>query len=65
MFWLLKGGINVRYSCFDGGEANRSFLKMHFYGKDPVDEMFTVTNPYTKEPLVFMMDIAVCIKLIS
>lgn len=59
MFWLLKGGINIRYCCADGGEANRSLFKMHFNGKDPVKEKFTVINPYTKEPLFFIMDIAV------
>jgi hypothetical protein len=59
VFWLLKGGINIPYCCADGGEANRSLFKMHFNGKDPVKEKFTVINPYTKEPLFFIMDIAV------
>lgn len=40
-------------------EANRAFVKLHFDGKDPVDELFTVTNPYTKEPMIFILDFAV------
>lgn len=44
------------YCCCDGGSANRSFIKLHFSGKDPYAEKFTTTNPYTREPLVFLMD---------
>ena len=29
---------------------------MHFKGKDPVDEKFTTTNPYTRKPMVFLLD---------
>ena len=59
VYWLLKGGIIIRYCCADGGEANRNLIKMHFNGKDPVKEKFTVINPYSKELLFFIMGIAV------
>lgn len=29
---------------------------MHFKRKDPVDEKFTTTNPYTRKPMVFLLD---------
>ena len=38
------------------GEANRSFIKMHFKGKDPVEERFATTNPYKRKPMVFLLD---------
>ena len=38
VFWLLKAGFKVRYCCCDGGEANRSFIKLHFKDKDPFKE---------------------------
>ena len=59
VFWLLKAAFKVRYCCCDGGEANRSFIKLHFKDKDPFKELFTITNPYTKEPLYFILDFAV------
>lgn len=46
----------MHYCCCDGGSANRSFIKLHFSGKDPMTEKFTTINPYTREPLVFLMD---------
>lgn len=46
----------MHYCCCDGGSANRSFIKLHFSGKDPYAEKFTTVNPYTREPLVFLMD---------
>lgn len=46
----------MHYCCCDGGSANRSFIKLHFSGKDPLTEKFTTINPYTREPLVFLMD---------
>ena len=54
--WLLSGGFKVHFCCCDGGTANRSFIKLHFQGKDPVKEKFTTVNPYTREALVFIMD---------
>ncbi|XP_070556109.1 uncharacterized protein [Ptychodera flava] len=54
--WLRKGGFNVTYCCLDGGQANRSFVQMHFKGKDIVKEKFTTKNPFTHEPMVFYMD---------
>ncbi|XP_078382573.1 uncharacterized protein LOC144665241 [Oculina patagonica] len=56
VYWLLQGGFSVHYCCCDGGSANRSFIKLHFSGKDPHAEKFTTVNPYTREPLVFLMD---------
>ena len=56
VYWLLQGGFSVHYCCCDGGSTNRSFIKLHFSGKDPCAEKFTTVNPYTREPLVFLMD---------
>lgn len=49
-------GFSVHYCCCDGGSANRSFIKLHFSGKDLHAEEFTTVNPYTREPLVFLLD---------
>ena len=54
--WLRMIGFQVNYCCMDGGEANRSFIKMHFQGKDPEEEKFTTINPYTRKPMVFLLD---------
>ncbi|XP_070552284.1 uncharacterized protein [Ptychodera flava] len=54
--WLHKGGFHVSFSCTDGGQANRSFVLMHFKGKDPFLDNFTTTNIFTHEPMVFYMD---------
>ncbi|KAK3747957.1 hypothetical protein QZH41_019192 [Actinostola sp. cb2023] len=62
VFELIKRGITIVYCCCDGGEANRNFLKIHFEGKDPVKENFTIVNPYTREPLIFIMDFSHNIK---
>ena len=56
VYWLLQGGISVHYFCGVKGSANRSFIKLYFAGKDPFAEKFTTVNPYTREPLVFLMD---------
>ena len=29
---------------------------MHFKGQDPVEERFTTINPYTRKPMVFLLD---------
>lgn len=29
---------------------------MHFKEKDPVNERFTTINPYTRKPMVFLLD---------
>ena len=60
-FWkavrfLRSGGFSLDYCCTDGGENNRQFIKMHFKGKDPIEERFTIINPYTRKPLVFYLD---------
>ena len=60
-FWkavhsLLLTGFEVIYCCLDGSSVNRSFVKLHFKGKDPVAEKFTVLNPYTREKFLFIMD---------
>jgi len=34
--WLEMAGFSVIYGCCDGGQANRSFIQMHFKGKDAV-----------------------------
>ncbi|KAK3735262.1 hypothetical protein QZH41_008885, partial [Actinostola sp. cb2023] len=62
VFELIKRGITIVYCCCDGGEANRNFIKIHFEGKDPVKENFTIVNPYTREPLIFIMDFSHNIK---
>lgn len=54
--WLRRFGFQSNFCCCDGGEANRSFIKMHFKGKDPVKERFTTINPYTRMPMVFLLD---------
>ena len=54
--WLRMIGFQVNYCCMDGGEANRSFIKMHSQGKDPEEEKFTTINPYTRKPIVFLLD---------
>lgn len=59
VLWLLKAEILVTYCCCDGGEANRSFIKLHFKGNDPVKSSFTVINPYTKDYLTFFLDFPV------
>ena len=42
VFWVLKEGFKVRYNFCDGGEANRSLIKLHFKDKDPFKDLFTV-----------------------
>ncbi len=59
VLWLLKAEIVVSYCCCDGGEANRSFIKLHFKGIDPMKSSFTVINPYTKDYLTFFLDFPV------
>lgn len=54
--WLKRFGFQTNFCCCDGGEANRSFIKMHFKEKDPVNERFTTINPYTRKPMVFLLD---------
>jgi len=51
--WLEMAGFSVIYGCCDGGQANRSFIQMHFKGKDAVKEKYTTTNIHTGQPLVF------------
>ena len=53
--WLRMFGFQTNYCCNDVGEAYRSFIKMHFKGKDPVKERFTTTNPYTKNQWCFFL----------
>ena len=60
-FWKAVGrlkrfGFQTNDCCCDGGEANRSFIKLHFQGKNPEKERFTTINPYTRTPMVFMLD---------
>ena len=31
-------------------------MKMHFKGKDPEKERFTTLNPFTRKPMVFLLD---------
>ncbi|XP_070571398.1 uncharacterized protein [Ptychodera flava] len=54
--WLKRGGFHALYACCDGGQANRSFIRMHFKEKDPIKEQFTTRNLVTREPFVFFMD---------
>lgn len=41
-----------------------SFIKMHFKGKDPVKEKLTTISPYTRKPVVFLLDPSVSLPLI-
>ena len=54
--WLKRFGFTTNYCCCDGKEANRSFVKMHFKGKDPEKERFMTLNPFTRKPMVFLLD---------
>ena len=49
-------GMAFKLTTSAAGEANGSFIKMHFKGKEPVHEKFTTINPYTRKPLVFLLD---------
>ena len=53
--WLKRFGFTTNYCFCDGGEANRSFVKMHFHGKDQENERFTTINPFTRQPMVFLL----------
>jgi len=53
-------GFGVIYCCCDGGQANRSFIQLHFKGKDAVKEKHnTTTNIHTGQPPVFFLDSSV------
>lgn len=54
--WVRKFGFQSNFCCCDVGEANRTFIKMHFKDKDAVKERFTTINPYTRKPMVFLLD---------
>ncbi|XP_031555949.1 uncharacterized protein LOC116292737 [Actinia tenebrosa] len=54
--WLDLYGFNATFCCCDGGQANRSFIQMHFKGKDAIEDNFTTVNPYTRKPMVFILD---------
>lgn len=54
--WLRKFEFQSNFCCCDGGEANRTFVKMHFKDKDAVKERFTTINPYTRKPMVSLLD---------
>lgn len=61
-FWeaamiLEANGFNVIYGCFDGGENNRSFVKMQI--PDPWACCFTAYSLSSGEPFVFLMDSSV------
>ena len=60
-FWEIVGllemaGFSVNYGCCDGGQTNRSFMQLHFNGKDAVKEKYTTTNIHTGQPMVFFLD---------
>ena len=57
--WLEMAGFSVIYGCCDGGQANRSFIQMHFKGKDAVKEKYTTTNIHTGQPLVLKLFLTV------
>jgi hypothetical protein len=41
----------------DGSANNRAFVRLHFPGKEPMDENFTTTNIYDpSKSMVFLMD---------
>lgn len=54
---LMYTGFNAHMGICDGGQANRSFILLHFTSeKDAIEHNFTTENPYNEEPHVFMMD---------
>lgn len=68
LFWqavsrLNFRGIKIVYCCCDGGSANRNFINMHFDENDPVKGKFSVENPYTRKPLIFILDFSVRLKV--
>jgi len=48
--------IRIYWCVLDGADCNRQFIKIHFKNKDPVERKFMTTNPYTGEPMIFIMD---------
>lgn len=48
--------IRIYWCVLDGADCNRQFIKIHFKNKDPVEGKFMTTNPYTGEPMIFIMD---------
>lgn len=61
---LRNNGFHAYMGICDGGQANRTLILLHFESEsDAINKQFTVENPYTGEPHVFMMDPSVCISL--
>ena len=44
------------YFLCDGGDVNRTFIRMHFENGEEVLLQFTGYNMLTEEPMVFNMD---------
>ncbi len=54
---LLHNGFNAHMAICDGGQANRSFILLHFDSEEQAEaSQYTTINPYNGEDHVFMMD---------
>ena len=56
--WILRAGFKPYWLLCDGGEPNRSFIKMCF--EDPEKENFVTYNIKNGQPLVIMADCKLC-----
>ncbi|CAB3976767.1 Hypothetical predicted protein [Paramuricea clavata] len=61
LFWegvlrMQEYGFIIYWCVLDGAECNRQFVKMHFKGKDYVEQNFMTCNVYTGRPMIFIMD---------
>lgn len=64
LFWeaedkLQTFGFEVMYTCMDGAQCNRSFMKYNI-----VDSSFICPNPCNLDTMIFMMDISHVLKKI-
>ncbi|KAK3719592.1 hypothetical protein QZH41_015729 [Actinostola sp. cb2023] len=62
LFWkgvlkMRETGFSIYWCILDGADCNRQFIKIHFKGIcDPAEKNFVTRNPFTGDPMVFMMD---------
>lgn len=64
LFWeavdkLTLYGFNTLYTCMDGAQCNRSFLKINIGDSNPT---FTTLSPCNLNSIVFMMDVSHVLK---
>ena len=54
---LLHNGYDAHMGICDGGQANRTFILLHFESEEEADRNnYTTANPYNDKDHVFMMD---------